>query len=57
MKRALTALLALLLLAGCGHAPSEAPEETLEETPEESPERPLETVYYTHMTLPTKRIV
>ncbi len=43
MKRALTALLALLLLAGCGHAPSEAPEETLEETPEESPERPLET--------------
>ena len=38
MKRALTALLALLLLAGCGHAPSEAPEET----PEESPERPLE---------------
>ena len=39
MKRALTALLALLLLAGCGHAPSEAPEET----PEESPERPLET--------------
>ena len=59
MKKSAIAWAAVLALAltSCGNAPSEAPETEPKTTVETLHVLGIEPVSYTHLTLPTKRIV